>query len=707
MNQVDEVIQWLFANDSKEMKKICNKEMMKFGGISEMDYDDFYSQVGWDISKAKKNYEKNFNLSQDKTFKEYIYGVIKLAVWKQMTKRNRGKRQIIIEKEVMDGNGNTTIVKEYVQNVSLDASIGDENDSTIGDFICASTNIEQETEEKCELDISEQVNEYLSELSHTEKEIAKLIMQDFSPDEIKEKLNLSDDEYKRAWKIMSSYEKKRILYQENNDVEEEEMNTVISMEDVAETYKNTSYSIDSISKQLRKKKIRDNHILQRHSGLWQRFAKSELISDILRGKSLTQIIISEEIKDGVRMQWLIDGKQRCTTLDDYLHNGFSISKNVKNYNIKYQTIKLDEDGNEVLNEDGFVVTEIKEFDIRGKKFKQLPEELQDIFKDRQIPVLYNMNCTKKDIADDIARFNRSRPMNKAQNGWLGLDEYFAEFAENIAKMQFFKQDFKGTNYSQANHTSGEIRRVVIEGIMVSDFLEDYDRDFNKMCEYLTEEASDSNFTEFYSFIERLTSVCDERVANLFNKTDSFIWFGLFSRFASLGVDDKEFINFLAEFDSNLREVKVNGISFAELCTNKETGKSKGTKDKSIVVSKLELLEALMLEYLHINKEDIQEVDCVEFVKENIEDTDDKDIEEYERAANSVSDVLDEDSWMLSDLNRPSYLAIVGYAYKKEEEDDGLRRWLPIYVNNNQFILNQQKMFLHMKNSFDKFLQKSA
>ena len=43
MNEVEETIEWLFANEGKEMRKICNKYMVKFGGISEMDYDDFYS----------------------------------------------------------------------------------------------------------------------------------------------------------------------------------------------------------------------------------------------------------------------------------------------------------------------------------------------------------------------------------------------------------------------------------------------------------------------------------------------------------------------------------------------------------------------------------------------------------------------------------------------------------------------------------------
>lgn len=112
-------------------------------------------------------------------------------------------------------------------------------------------------------------------------------------------------------------------------------------------------------------------------------------------------------------------------------------------------------------------------------------------------MINNMDCTKKDIADDIARFNRSRPMNKAQNGWLGLEESFAEFVENIAKMQFFQPEFVGSKYTENNNTSGAIRRIIVESIMVSDFINDFG-DFDRMCKFLSEEASDSNFTEFYS-----------------------------------------------------------------------------------------------------------------------------------------------------------------------------------------------------------------
>lgn len=686
------------SDNNKELKKIVTPILAcNFGWLAQKDYDDFYSiasQVVWDC-------EKKFSSTKVKTkkFKSFLSVCIHNKVKQQLTYMHRDKRVL------KDNEGNP------IYDTSIDVQIGEENNMTIGDTIQSDFDIDVALSETTNCGYSDKIEVFLSSLSETPRKIAEMIMSGHSVEDIKENLGLTDKEYKDCWKMINSYENKRVLYEENNNVEDDEMNTTVLTEDVAESYKNTSYSIDSISKQLQKKRIRDDHILQRHSGQWKGFAKSELISDILRGKSLTQIIISEEIKNGLRMQWLIDGKQRCTTLDDYLHDGFAISKNVKNYNIRYQTTKIDEAGYEVLNEDGFTEMEFKEFDIRGKKFSQLPEELQEIFKDRQIPVLYNMNCTKKDIADDIARFNRSRPMNTAQNGWLGLEESFAELVGNISKMQFFQQDFKGTSYTKANHTSGVIRRIIVEAIMVSDFIEDF-KDFDKMCEFLSEEASDSNFTEFYSLIERLTVVCNEDVAKMFNTTDSFLWLGLFSKFAELGLDDKKFIDFMIEFEASMKDMKVDvsydGVdrnSFNELCINPNTGKSRATKDRNMVVAKMGLLEKLMLDYLHMNKEDTEEIDYKEFLKANVEDVvDEDDIEMIQISANEASEELDENSWMLSDQNYPSYLAIVGVAFRKDEEDK-LKEWLPIYISNNQFIRNQQKAFLHMKESFERYLQK--
>lgn len=687
------------GDENKILKWIVDSNLQKFGGINLCDHDDFYSLAAEVCWKCEEEYDPDKGVPFEPFFRGRLSNKIKTMI----TARNRDKRTMKIE--VIDEDTGK-IRKIPIPDVRIDAPIGEDDGVTIADTIPSKFDTNNYMEENCFDERNEKVEKYLSSLPELPKKIATLIMAGYNKDDIKSKLRLSDKQFQNSWEILNSYERKRILFENNNYMEEKKMSTPILTEDVAERYKNTSYSIESICKQLQKKRIRDDHVLQRYSGMWQRFAKSELVSDILRGKSLTQIIISEEIKNGLRMQWLIDGKQRCTTLDEYLHDMFPISKNIKNYNIRYQTPKIDEHGKEVLNEDGFTEMEYRNFDIRGKKFSQLPEELQDIFRDRQIPVLYNTNCTKKDIADDIARFNRSRPMNKAQNGWLGLDESFAELVDNISKMQFFQQDFVGTAYTNNNFNSGMIRRIIVESIIVSDFIDEF-CDFDKMCEFLSEEASDSNFTEFYSLVERLMPVCNSETAKVFDVKDSFLWFGLFSRFSDTGLDDNKFIEFVTAFNHGLNTKKINGVYFNELCVNPETGRSRSTKDKSIVIEKMNHLESLMREFLHIEEEpdDSVVIEPEEFIVENVgvdADTLHDDIEFYEQDTKDLLDKHVKDGSKLKDeTNRLSLLALMVYAYKIDEDLD---EWLERYAaENNMYFPDQKRNFLHMKHDFDEFV----
>lgn len=706
---MEQLLSTYYENNAKKLHTVVNHIFNKYyGGINDKDISEFYgvgTDVLTDIWKKYKNEKSTYDISKG-DFDGYVYKAINMAIIDELKKQNRDKRKTKIF--LLDENGNKVLdeksgkpIKIPVSDIRFDAPIKDDENTTQGDMIQSNFDIDSEIFKE-DGEYGENIEKFLNNLSHMQKEIVLLIMEGYKPNEIKKILNISDIQYKKCWDVITSYEKKRILYKDNNNKEDETMDAVIMGENVNEKYKNTSYSIDSISKQLKKKRIRDDHILQRHSGQWKGFAKSELVSDILRGKSLTQIIISEEIKNGIKMQWLIDGKQRCTTLDDYLHDGFAISKNVKNYNITYQAPKTDENGNEVLNEDGFTDMEWKSFDIRGKKFSQLPEDLQDIFKDRQIPVLYNMDCTKKDIADDIARFNRSRPMNKAQNGWLGLEEEFAEFVENIAKMQFFQPEFAGSTYTKNNNTSGTIRRIIVESIMVSDFIEDY-CDFDKMCEFLSEEASDSNFTEFYSMVERLTLICNtEKIASLFCVKDSFLWFGLFSRFSKLRLEDNKFAEFMNDFES-LRKKKINNKSFDDILSE-----TKSTKDKGVVVKKLNHLEALMKNYFQISDIDneVCEMSINSFIEENFEiDVEEiiSDMDFYEESLdNLIRDTIKDGSKLLNKDNRPSLLAMMIYSYK---EDKDLDVWMKLYAeHNNTYFVDQKKNYLHMKKDFEQFYQ---
>lgn len=132
-NQIESAIEELYTNNQSKLKQICNKEMMRFGGISQKDYDCFYSRAGLEISIAKAH--ELFDSSKGKTPLEFFVSIIKRSIWKEMTDRNRGKRQNFAEIEEVDEEGNITKRKQFIPTISIDTPIDEENGMTIKDTL--------------------------------------------------------------------------------------------------------------------------------------------------------------------------------------------------------------------------------------------------------------------------------------------------------------------------------------------------------------------------------------------------------------------------------------------------------------------------------------------------------------------------------------------------------------------------------------------
>lgn len=698
------IVNYYCDNNMKQLRKICDPILIKCN-IPRMNYDDLYDVAVDTLGKSIETYNK-----QKSQFKTFLTGNLRRKFIQWMRDDTRGCRCNVLK----DENGN--IVKDEknnnipIQDISFDAPNDDGND--LAEIIDSGISIERECLSTHNSLMSENVKAFLKSLGGVQREIAKLLSEGYCDYEIKEKLHISDTDYYSCISDMRSYEKKKFLLREESELQDnifeviEEEKTTMG---TSEKTKNTSYSLEAISKKLRKHRLRDDHILQRTSGQWNLKTKSELMSDILQGRALTQVIISEEIKNGIQMLWLIDGKQRCTNIDDFMHDGFAISKNIKIRNIEYQSDKLDEDGNVVLNEDGFPVPEKKVFDIGGKKFSQLPDELQDRFKEYQLPVMFNLNCTKMDIAYDISRFNRCRSMNVAQSGWTGFDEEYAELVDNILKMDFFKPDCKKTSYTKANITAGTLRRMLVESIVLSEFPDAYNSDFGKMCEYLTDNATENVFVDFYLHVERLVSVTREETAGMFNSKNSFLWFVLFNKFDKLseryGIEDKRFYEFLCALQADLHSKKINGISFDSL--DEETG----TKKKPLIMKKLDLLETLLKDFLEIEAEEknnIKEIEinqsAIDFVNANVyENPTEEDIKCYEEDLEVLTLDIDNNSPLLNPENYNSLIGIIAYSYKR---DVALDDWFINFFNDHKtYIKNQKENYTYMKMDFDKYVDK--
>lgn len=686
----DKLVNEYCGNNMERLKQLCYPIMLKIGGISQKDYDDLYSLCQFLFLKCLDKY--NENNQKGCSFHTFFQGILEKRLFSTYIRdRNRRKRSNMKENE--DGE---TI---FIPDLSLDVSAE------------AGKDLFERLEDDSDIDdgISENLQNYLDSLTDIEREIAELVMQGYTRSEIKEKLKISEKKYARILKNMSSLNK-RIIMKQTDFVEEGKLMNE-NYTQTLEKSKSDRLSIASIIKKINNYTIRFDHPLQRESEQWSPAMKGNLISDILQGNPIPPLVFAEQIINGIAIIWDLDGKQRCTNVYSFKNDGYKISKNIRRSHIFYQATIKSQTGKPVLDENGFPQSERREFDIRNKKFSELPEELQDRFMDYNFEIVQYLNCQAEDIAYHIARYNEGKPMNTQQKGLICLGEQFASMVKSISAMPFFKEM---GNYTVKECNNGTINRVVVESVMAANFLEEWKKDQSEMCEFMKDNAKAEMFDSFEDMVERISKVADDDFLENFNSRDSFIWFGLFAGFVNTGLDDKRFVEFMAEFSRSLHSKKVNGESFDDLCIELKTGKARSTKDKYIVISKMKKLMYLMNEYFDIRTENSKEAEAeissekeetvLDFVKENVsEEIEGEDIAVYD---DMLNDYVKIDSPLYQSCAK-ALIALVAFACK-EEKDKEFEQWIKRYEKNNlKFSPSQKTNFIHMKNDFDRYLKELA
>ena len=691
MNQIDETIEWLYANDAKEMKQICNKEMMKFGGIYEMDYHDFYSQVGWDISKARESFDPN----KGKSFKDYIYGVIKFSVCKEMNHRNREKRQLVLKKEIVDEDGNITTKKEYIPNISLDAPAEDGID--LCEKISSDFNIENESDIDFESD--DKVELFMSSLSNTQRKILELKMMNYSIDEIKQKLNISDVEYNAAMKSIKMNENLSLFSKNINDCdykEETKMERVMEINE-ADNYRMDKRSMFSLLQDKKSGDINCKYILQRKPFQWTQEERNRYICRILSNLPIPEIILCEQNIKGLMIDHLIDGLQRLSYAEAFKENRFKVGANgAERHLIKYRDFLVDENGERILDEDGIPVYEEKICDVVGKHYKDLPDELKKRFNNFNVNVTKFFNCTDEQIADHIRDYNNHASMNNEQ---LGITKISADTARNIKtiaeKNTFFKNCGK---YTDSNKVKGKIDRIVAESIMLLFHKDEWKSKLDKVYQYIDENVTDEEFCELNSDLNRLEIALGENnkdLMNMFTPTNTPMWLAVFHDFITYNVEDSKFIDFLKAYKSGLNEKEIDGVSMKDF-------KDMQTKKKATIVGKIELLIKLMKDYLHI--EDSEQITPLDFVKENVDpDITADDIADYEQFyEDDIKIEVDNSSKLLDDNNVNSMLALIAYVMNSNIKINVFKEWLVnFFEENNTYNVDQKSNYIFMRDSLQR------
>ena len=691
MNQVDEVINWLFSNDAKELHRLCNKEILKFGGISNMDYDDFYSRVGCDVTLAKDK----FNPSCGKTFKDYIHGVIKLSVWKEMKHRNRAKRQTIIEIEEKDSSGNMSKHKEYVKNVSLDAPAEDGID--LCERVASDFNIEDEAD--IDFDTDDKVELFMNSLSNIQRRILELKMMNYPVDEIKQKLNITDVEYNTAMRSIRANENLSLFSKNINDCDYKEEDTMERVMEVneAENYRTDKYSMYSLLDDKKSGNMNCKYILQRKPFQWTQEERNRYICRLLSNLPIPEIILCEQNIKGMNIAHLIDGLQRLSYAEAFKENRFKIGESgAERHLIQYREYVLDENGNRILDDDGIPVYEMKVCDVVGKFYKDLPEDLRKRFNNFNVNVTKFFNCTDEQIADHIRDYNNHASMNNEQ---LGMTKISADTARNIKtiaeKNTFFKNCGK---YTDSNKIKGKVDRIVAEAIMLLFHRDEWKSKLDKAYQYIDENATDEEFYELNSDLNRLEIALGENnkdLMDMFTPTNTPMWLAVFHEFITYDVEDSKFIEFLKAYKNGLNEKEVDGVSMKDF-------KDMQTKKKATITGKIELLVKLMKEYLHI--EDVKQITPLDFVKENVDpDITEDDIADYEQFyEDDLKIEVDNSSRLLDDKNINSMLALIAYVMNSNIKINVFKEWLVNFFNENDtYNMDQKSNYIFMRDSLQK------
>lgn len=181
---MDQILVTYYANNAKKLHGVVDKILIKFGGLSNKDMDDFYSLANEVFVDVMKRYDGL------QSFDGFLYSCLSNKIMSEITRRNREKR------------------KADRMSISIDTPIGDDENLTIGDMIADDFMIEKELFEKEEREEwRKEVKDYLKRLSPLQREIAFLLSDNNTPEEICEELNITLKHFYNSLKRILSDEK--------------------------------------------------------------------------------------------------------------------------------------------------------------------------------------------------------------------------------------------------------------------------------------------------------------------------------------------------------------------------------------------------------------------------------------------------------------------------------------------------------------------
>ena len=449
-----------------------------------------------------------------------------------------------------------------------------------------------------------------------------------------------------------------------------------------------TYTMDLFLKNIKEQDIRQDQDVQRLSDQWSNAMMNELIVTVLNDGYIPPIILGQEENSQI---WIVDGLQRSSTFMRFRYGNYKITTSVEEPIITYRAKVRDSENEIMIDGNGDIVWENRQFDIRNKTYEKLPEELKKIFDEYQIETVVHEGYNMTEISKFVRRYNFHKSMNASQKMFTYVDRHARKIREILHK-NFFVEC---TGYTKGERKNGTLERILMESVMCMFHLDNWKKS-GQLGEYINENAEEWEFDTLEDIISRLENIITEQHYSIFSSRDSFIWFTLFHKFIQLGYDDGKFADFLVCFKDMTDGIDMNEFYGID--------KNDSTKDKTVIVKKLNTLENILYEFLEIPRISFDDSasDILEFVREHVVPSATlEDIEQYAEVLQTLARKIGKSKLWKND-NMPSLITIVAWSF---EHDIDLDEWLADYCGrNDSYIENQFRNFETMRDDLEQFVK---
>ena len=136
--------------------------------------------------------------------------------------------------------------------------------------------------------------------------------------------------------------------------------------------------------------------------------------------------------------WVLDGQQRITTTIKFINDEFALSK---------------------------TFGEVKGIDLSGKKFSELPKEMQDEIKDYSFLVYVFKDMTDEEVKEQFKKLNYGSGLNKAELLRSTTNIDIMRFIKSIADEPFFANSIKISDNARNKLVDEEMIRQIILLVM--------------------------------------------------------------------------------------------------------------------------------------------------------------------------------------------------------------------------------------------------